>query len=70
MISFIRMNTKTLYVSDSSSILGHQEMASYIIYKKMIVPAVEGGGVLRLYLDKPNHPQQRYCLSEKELKLV
>lgn len=37
------MNTKTLYVSDSSSILGHQEMAGYIIYTKMVVPAIEGG---------------------------
>ena len=37
------MNTRTLYVSDNISILGHQEMAGYIIYKKMVVPAIEGG---------------------------
>ncbi|MBR5653300.1 MAG: hypothetical protein IKX22_04395 [Prevotella sp.] len=33
-------------------------------------PAIEGGYVLRAYPDKPNHPNQRYYLSEKGLKLV
>lgn len=33
-------------------------------------PAIEGGYVLRAYPDKPNHPKQRYYLSEKGLKLV
>jgi len=33
-------------------------------------PAIEGGYVLRSYPDKPNHPNQRYYLSEKGLKLV
>lgn len=33
-------------------------------------PAIEGGYVLRSYPDKPNHPKQRYYLSEKGLKLV
>ena len=32
-------------------------------------PAIEGGYVLRAY-PKPNHPNQRYYLSEKGLKLV
>ena len=35
-----------------------------------ITPAIEGGYVLRSYPDKPNHPKQRYYLSEKGLKLV
>ncbi len=35
-----------------------------------ITPAIEGGYVLRAYPDKPKHPQQRYYLSEKGLKLV
>lgn len=33
-------------------------------------PAIEGGYVLRSYPDIPNHPNQRYYLSEKGLKLV
>ena len=36
----------------------------------MLNPAIEGGYVLRAYPDKPNHPDQRYYLSEKGLKLV
>ena len=36
----------------------------------MLNPAIEGGYVLRAYPDKPNHPNQRYYLSEKGLKLV
>ena len=36
----------------------------------MLNPAIEGGYVLRAYPDKPNHPQQKYYLSEKGLKLV
>ena len=36
----------------------------------MLNPAIEGGYVLRAFPDKPNHPQQRYYLSEKGLKLV
>ena len=36
----------------------------------MLKPAIEGGYVLRAYPDKPNHPKQRYYLSEKGLKLV
>jgi len=35
----------------------------------MLNPAIEGGYVLRAYPDKPNHPNQRYYLSEKGLKL-
>ena len=35
-----------------------------------LTPAIEGGYVLRAYPDKPNHPNQRYYLSEKGLKLV
>ena len=33
-------------------------------------PAIEEGYVLRAYPDKPKHPNQRYFLSEKGLKLV
>lgn len=40
------------------------------IREEMVVPAIEGGYVLRSYPDKPNHPKQRYYLSEKGLKLV
>ena len=36
----------------------------------MLNPAIEGGYVLRAYPDKPNHPNQRYYLSEKGLKFV
>lgn len=36
----------------------------------MLNPAIEGGYVLRAYPDKPNHPNQRYYLSEKGLKQV
>lgn len=36
----------------------------------MLNPAIDGGYVLRTYPDKPNHPNQRYYLSEKGLKLV
>ena len=38
--------------------------------EEIIIPAIEGGYVLRAYQDKPNHPNQRYYLSEKGLKLV
>ncbi|MBO4839732.1 MAG: putative DNA binding domain-containing protein [Bacteroidaceae bacterium] len=40
------------------------------VQMKLLRPAVEGGYVLRAYPDKPNHPNQRYYLSEKGLKLV
>ena len=40
------------------------------VREEMIVPAIEGGYVLLAYPEKPNHPQQRYYLSEKGLKLV
>ena len=36
----------------------------------LLTPANEKGYVLRAYPDKPNHPKQRYYLSEKGLKLV
>jgi ATP-dependent DNA helicase RecG len=37
---------------------------------RYLMPAIEGGYVLRAYPDKPRHPHQRYYLSEKGLKLV
>ena len=40
------------------------------IHESMLTPAIEGGYVLRAYPEKPSHPQQRYYLSEKGLKLV
>ena len=40
------------------------------VQMKLLNPAIEGGYVLRAYPDKPSHPQQRYYLSEKGLKLV
>ncbi len=40
------------------------------VFMNFIKPAIEGGYVLRAYPDKPSHPQQRYYLSEKGLKLV
>lgn len=40
------------------------------VQMKLLKPAIEGGFVLRAYPDKPNHPKQRYYLSEKGLKLV
>ena len=40
------------------------------VREEMIVPAIEDGYVLRSYPNKPNHPKQRYYLSEKGLKLV
>ena len=36
----------------------------------LLKPAIDKGYVLRSYPDKPNHPKQRYYLSEKGLKLV
>ena len=38
--------------------------------EEIIIPAIEGGYILRAYPDKPKHPNQRYYLSEKGLKLV
>ena len=38
--------------------------------EEIIIPAIEGGYVLRAYPDKLKHPNQRYYLSEKGLKLV
>ena len=40
------------------------------VREEMVIPAIDGGYVLRSYPDKPNHPKQRYYLSEKGLKLV
>ena len=40
------------------------------VQMKLLKPAIEGGFLLRAYPDKPNHPKQRYYLSEKGLKLV
>ena len=40
------------------------------VLMRYLTPAIEGGYVLRAYPDKPNHPNQRYYLSEKGLKLV
>ena len=40
------------------------------IHESMLTPAIEGGYVLRAYPDKPSHPNQRYYLSEKGLKLA
>ena len=40
------------------------------VREEMIMPAIESGYVLRSYPDKPKHPNQRYYLSEKGLKLV
>lgn len=40
------------------------------IQMKMLKPAIEQGYVLRAFPDKPNHPKQRYYLSEKGLKIV
>lgn len=40
------------------------------VREEMIVPAIKGGYVLLAYPETPNHPQQRYYLSEKGLKLV
>jgi len=40
------------------------------VLMNFIKPAVDDGYVLRSYPDKPNHPAQRYYLSEKGLKLV
>ena len=40
------------------------------IHEVMLTPAINGGYVFRSYPDKPNHPKQRYYLSEKGLKLV
>lgn len=38
--------------------------------EEIVIPAIEGGYVLRAYPDKPNHPNQHYYLSKKGLKLV
>ena len=35
-------------------------------FMKYLTPAIEGGYVLRAYPDKPNHPNQRYYLSERD----
>ncbi len=37
---------------------------------KMLKQAIAQDYVLRAFPDKPNHPKQRYYLSEKGLKLV
>ena len=36
----------------------------------LLTPAIAQGYVMRAFPDKPNHPKQRYYLSEKGLKLV
>ena len=40
------------------------------VREEMLVPAIKDGYVLLAYPDKPRHPNQRYYLSEKGLKLV
>ena len=38
--------------------------------KKFILPAMQQGWIEMLYSDKPNHPQQKYKLTEKGLLLL
>ena len=38
--------------------------------KKFILPAMQRGWIEMQYPDKPNHPQQKYKLTEKGLLLL
>ena len=40
------------------------------VREKMLGPAIEQGFVLMSYPDRPNHPKQKYYLSEKGLRMV
>lgn len=65
----IRVIGKSIFTI--SDLLGILDIASRrYVREKMLQPAIEQGYVLRAYPDKPNHPKQRYYLSEKGLKLI
>jgi len=67
LVNVIRENAYSL--SDLLKKLNLKGRRNFLV--NYLTPAIEGGYVLRAYPDdKPNHPQQKYYLSEKGLKLV
>ena len=66
LVNAIRENTYT--VSELLRLLHLTGRRNFV--ENYLKPAIEEGYVLRAYPDKPKHPNQRYYLSEKGLKLV
>ncbi len=66
LINVIRDNVLTLFDIQVKLKISSR---SYV-QRKLLKSAIEEGYVLRAYPEKPNHPKQRYYLSEKGLKLV
>ncbi len=66
LVNVIREDAYT--VSDLLRLLHLKGRRNFV--ENYLKPAIEEGFVLRAYPDKPNHPNQRYYLSEKGLKLV
>ena len=66
LINVIREDAYT--VSDLLRLLHLKGRRNFL--ENYLNPAIKDGYVLRAYPDKPNHPNQRYYLSEKGLKLV
>ena len=66
LINVIREDAYT--VSDLLRLLHLKGRRNFL--ENYLNPAIEDGYVLRAYPDKPRHPNQRYYLSEKGLKLV
>lgn len=66
LVNVIREDAYT--VSDLLRLLHLKGRRNFV--ENYLKPAIEEGYVLRAYPDKPNHPNQRYYLSEKGLKLV
>jgi len=64
------------------NIIGHNELTVKAIMESLSLksrryvldnylhPAISGGWVNRLYPEQPNHPRQKYVLSDKAKKLI
>lgn len=79
----VSMQLKYLIISINKQILSVDEILQVykqvykLVYKshwyfkkKFILPAIQQGWIEMLYSDKPNHPQQKYKLTEKGLLLL
>jgi fido (protein-threonine AMPylation protein) len=61
------LKNDALSIKEILSLLGLKHRPTFL--ENYLKPAIQGGFVVSLYLDKPNHPRQKYLLTEKGLIL-
>jgi fido (protein-threonine AMPylation protein) len=61
------LKNDALSIKEILSLLGLKHRPTFL--ENYLKPAIQGGFVVPLYLDKPNHPRQKYLLTEKGLIL-